>query len=770
MTFASETVDNRAWHRTLFLEIAGVETLLTERTIRQSSLTTPAQIPCIAPGGVRFGEARLDLVSLRQVGSTLELELFDVDGRLQSLFAVRTRRKAWVTSSSVTTAQTTINVSSTSALPTTGTVYINGETITYSGKTSTSITGCTRGAFGSKAQKHYGSTIAGPDVYLVPSVWRGRKAFLKAAYINASGFYGTAATDVETLLTLRFVGPPQYIGQGKWRLSLEELGASFAETQIYFGQRPLKAPTWGWAFAGTPVGDDLQPLFGTDTIERLLLKKASGANAEETYALVTTNVRTTLHRITDYPNIKLSWSEALAMPASIWNTAPADATYGVIGSPQGVKEIQHVCVFNGVPARIVLKLLLSKLGDGTNHATYDVLPGLERTEFGEESWRMGAGFDAASVDVDAFEAFLSSQKAWSFLLKDAMSVGDLLEEFCRTEGCYWFVNNAGKLTVRRLTEMNSASSSSTVNLIDDSLIELTRDTALEVEQQRMANSYLVRANYDPFTDEFYFRQLVVDWAMVDQFSDASEVIQWDSKFLFVASQGSMATKEANANFGGFAAMPAELLQRIARRLQKATTRPRVYLTARVAWSKALLNIGDVVSVTDSRLPSLNASTGASPTFATQPCLIIGKEYDAESPTVTFRMMMLDPGYFFAPFGKVASYNSTTKTITLSTTDAAYGSTSPGDHFAAGWPVYLFDVSTTPNAVDINIVASCTSSTITLTNAPAFTPASGDILVPGPTNVAGIVASAAGFKPIDFTWQIDNVETEIITGYPVSRWS
>ena len=49
---------------------------------------------------------------------------------------------------------TTINVTSTAAFPAAGTIQIEWEIITYSGKTSTSFTGCTRGAEGSTASFH----------------------------------------------------------------------------------------------------------------------------------------------------------------------------------------------------------------------------------------------------------------------------------------------------------------------------------------------------------------------------------------------------------------------------------------------------------------------------------------------------------------------------------------------------------------------------------------------------------------------------------------
>lgn len=767
MTYSTITADNRSWRRTFFLQITGIQTWLTETTIKQNSLATPSQIPCIVPGGISFGETRLDLTALRQVGSTITIEVADVDGSLATLFAIRTRRSTWVTSTTVSKTATTINVANASGLPSSGTVYINGETITYTGKTSTSITGCTRGAHGSTAQKHYGSTLAGPDVYLVPSAWRGRRAAFKATYVDADGIY-SATNNIETLMTLRFTEPPQYVGQGRWRLSLEEIGAAFAETQLYFGQRPLR-PKYGFAFGAITVGNPLSPLFGSETSERNLLVNSTGTNAAATYVLVTKTNGATLHQITDYPNVKFSWDAKLAMPANNWNPPIADPTYGPIGHETEHRGWQHVCVLNGNPARIVLTLLLSKLGDGTNSTTYDVLPGKERNELGEESWRMGAGFDASTIDITAFEAFLTSEKTWSFMLKEQMSVGDLLIEFCRTEGCFWYVDKNGKLTVKRLSEVNGVSSTQTLSVLTEDIIEITRDTELEIDQQNVANSFLVKANFDPFTNNFRFQQLVVDWSLIDQFADSTGVLEWNSKFLYLMPQLMSADSAEKYTFGGFSAMPVEVLQRMARRVQKATTRPRVYAKMRVAWSKSGLTVGDVIKVTDSRLPSLNALAGVSPTFSEQPCLIVGKEYDAELPIVTFRLMLLDPGYFIAPFAKVASYNAGTKEITLDTTDVAMGTSTPGNHFAVGWDIYIFAVSAAPNAVDNNLIIAQSGTTLTLTYPPSFTPAAGDIIVPVGENYAGILASTAGFKPIDFAYQIDDVETEVIAGYPISRW-
>lgn len=68
-------------------------------------------------------------------------------------------------SSSVSNSVTTIPVVSTSGFSTTGAIFVGAELITYTGKTATSFTGCTRGAAGSQAASHSsGDAVAGAQV------------------------------------------------------------------------------------------------------------------------------------------------------------------------------------------------------------------------------------------------------------------------------------------------------------------------------------------------------------------------------------------------------------------------------------------------------------------------------------------------------------------------------------------------------------------------------------------------------------------------------
>lgn len=68
-------------------------------------------------------------------------------------------------SSTVGINDTTINVVSTTGFSTAGAIFIGAELITYTGKTATSFTGCTRGAAGSSNKSHaIGASVAGAQV------------------------------------------------------------------------------------------------------------------------------------------------------------------------------------------------------------------------------------------------------------------------------------------------------------------------------------------------------------------------------------------------------------------------------------------------------------------------------------------------------------------------------------------------------------------------------------------------------------------------------
>ena len=99
---------------------------------------------------------------------------------------------------------TTIDVYSTEGLPSSGVVHIGTEAIAYTGKTSDTLTGCTRGAWDTIAQAHYvsdGEGLADALVTDYPLGVEGRRAYL---YIL--GDVPASTAQLTSLGTLRWRG------------------------------------------------------------------------------------------------------------------------------------------------------------------------------------------------------------------------------------------------------------------------------------------------------------------------------------------------------------------------------------------------------------------------------------------------------------------------------------------------------------------------------------------------------------------------------------
>lgn len=85
---------------------------------------------------------------------SLTLVLADLSGEVTTLLGSRSSLPRSRLSATLTAAATTVDVEDTSAFASSGTAYVGREAITYTGKTGTTLTGCTRGTSGTKAQVH----------------------------------------------------------------------------------------------------------------------------------------------------------------------------------------------------------------------------------------------------------------------------------------------------------------------------------------------------------------------------------------------------------------------------------------------------------------------------------------------------------------------------------------------------------------------------------------------------------------------------------------
>lgn len=119
---------------------------------------------------------------------------------------------------------TTINVKSTAGFPSSGTIYIGHERITYTNTTATSFTGCTRGTFPWGGKASWGHTHraapadgsgVGVEVSNKPRVWANRGAMLYIVAKDTTGAWCVKA-DAVTHMAGILREPPEYDGERVW--------------------------------------------------------------------------------------------------------------------------------------------------------------------------------------------------------------------------------------------------------------------------------------------------------------------------------------------------------------------------------------------------------------------------------------------------------------------------------------------------------------------------------------------------------------------------
>lgn len=758
MSFAA-TSARRHLRPRFWLEIQGIEQVLVEQTLTSAVVASRSQLLVVPPEGIVVGELRLDMQQFAESGASLTVRLRDTPGRsLRALFASRTRRATYLTQSVDRAEALTagigdeLEVADHAGLPSSGALFMGAETFTWTGKSgATTLTGVSRALYGSRAQDHLGGADDGVGVFLVPPNWVGRRVALKAIYIGEDGsaLFG-GSDDIATLGTFRLEEHPQFLGGDEWELRCGGLHELFANARVYVGQREAQPRADGTGFE---VGGDGTILL--DASEAFLF--ATG-DARTRVKLTLDSGRTILPFLDDVPT-----STSIVIGTStgpIADDAGAlDASFGARGV-ESIAALQHVAYLAGDPTRILLTLLLSRNGDGANDTTYDALPGRARVDFGREAWRFGAALEGDDVDVEAFEAFIGEGPSWTLLLEEQQDVGSLLLEWCRGVRAFWHVDSAGRLTATRLRDKSTAGAAATLAALDDDHLLDQSDEGLEIEQGPVPHSMKLEANWDPLSKQYLAVVDVIDHELAALFPEEAQPIHVSSKLLTVAARGAASGGSLRGTLVRANPMQSVDVLGFMRRALLSTTLCRVFTQQRFGWPAVLVGVGDVVRVTNARIPALRSGT------LQTDCLVVGKQADIESGIVALRLQVLERGWRVAPAALITSWNAGSNTATLSNSDVA--GSNPGDHFAVGWIVDVVDVSASPNAVSQLTIDSVAATSITFTSAPSFTPASGDIIMP--TAQVGEDAATSGLAPDDFIFQVPSGGTLDVDGFEDPRWS
>lgn len=216
-------------------------------------------------GGVKSTQkADLPRAKLEAGGTTFKIA--DVDQRVVEAFNTSPTCTTWL-SVAIDDTATTATVKSTQNFPNSGTLYVDSEVWTYTGKTTTTFTGLTRGVWGSLAQYHYvpdGAFLRFPAVTNQAVKLTGRRVRL---YAYSAGDDLTGEGEQKWLGIVR--GDPRCSGV-TWSILCDsiasvleqEIGADLGEAATPRGV--YLPPTGLWIGIGRTAGSGSVPI-GTAT-------------------------------------------------------------------------------------------------------------------------------------------------------------------------------------------------------------------------------------------------------------------------------------------------------------------------------------------------------------------------------------------------------------------------------------------------------------------------------------------------------------------------
>lgn len=218
--------------------------------------TTPTTKPWLATEDLVIEERIRPLDGGIDV-SSITLRLADLDTGVTALLGARDGMPVSSLLTGITASATAIGVRSTAAMASSGTAHIGRERITYTGKTSTSLTGVTRGTAGTKARRHQVTAGQAP-----PKVYQGDAlpgTLGRRVTVWALRFTGAAEVTDPTLVYDGRIGPGTRMSDAgaTWEIPVDHASKALAEKA-----RPTEVLVYGFGhFSETRSTADLE---GTD--------------------------------------------------------------------------------------------------------------------------------------------------------------------------------------------------------------------------------------------------------------------------------------------------------------------------------------------------------------------------------------------------------------------------------------------------------------------------------------------------------------------------
>jgi hypothetical protein len=682
----------------LALRIEGVPVALVERAIPAASAPAlSGYTQFVGVTRVEEGEAALDLEERREMGATLDVEVLDDDaGTLSALFAVNTRRRTWASADALVGA-TTLTVQSTTGLANGQTIYSDSETITIGTVASgTSLTGCTRGAFGSTAAALFGAAGDGDAVYTVPPSWVARRAYLYGYTLTADG-----RADEQLLGVWIVDEAPRCTGDGLWSLRFAGVAQEIYGRSVGVGLREAK-PTGAVTF-GTSSGRQTAT-FTVDDSTGFRLGSLFPTYVLIEYAGDEGNTEFTICELQAVALPPGTQTITVYLDGTPWAPAPRTTSNGASKPASAMRPIAFV----GGGPQALLYVLTSKEGQAAT--SFDRLPGRATSSPYNAPWRLGAGLTTAEVDTASFSNLYESRTSM-MIIDDERSVSDLLREWCLLNGTATRITSDGKLSTFSLAPQRVAATTiGPDDVIPDSRIEVHAD---ETALMPLAH---VECSYNPFTRDHGVELNLIDTSLAKRY--ARNQARRELEFRSIGcSDGANIDPEAPP-FSHPAALPAGEIATIAADIMRGDNGlARRYVSLSLTMAHLDLRIGDVVTLSQtlptafSTLPDLRGGT-----IVGKRARVVARRPRYDSGRVDVRLLILDNLLVVAPAATITVVVGTT--LTLSTTEEEVSGVFVANDFIAGAAVRIYDVSGA--AVHLTTVSSILSNTqLVVAAAPPF---------------------------------------------------
>ena len=270
-------------------------------------------------------------------------------------------------------------------------------------------------------------------------------------------------------------------------------------------------------------------------------------------------------------------------------------------------SVTNAILLDGNPLDIMLWLMTSKTGDGTN-GTYDVLPAGQ-----------GVGIDVDFVLVDDIERqrdrFISGTR-FQFLITESTDIKSFIEtEILKVLNGYPVVKNDGRLTVKLYTPpfpVDVVAAFDETNII----------AAPSFDMRLQSNSGFINVidfkyDHDANAGEFYSQKIIVDGDSVTE-SEENAVFKVESKGLR----------------GGFVFQGETIVQRFANMVFQRYSKGCPGISVQTFYSKHLCEMGDSVTIKSAYVPnSFQRLMNGDPII----CEVVNKAIDYQSGRLTFNL-------------------------------------------------------------------------------------------------------------------------------------